>query len=177
MHPSLSRLASMKHSSPSSLAICRRGSPDKYVYFRHYKELEEHFRDDHHLCPHHSCMEKKFVVFTSEHELKRHFASEHGDELKMSRAQRREAYTVPMNLQYRSRDDTDAQQMADAAAASALHERVGFVMGGGQGVTGRHGPRGGGGGGSSGFGGIGGGASAMHHSRSEPNNMNVNGQV
>lgn len=40
-------------------------------------------------------------MFTSEHELKRHFATEHGDELKMSRAQRREAFTIPINLQYR----------------------------------------------------------------------------
>lgn len=60
----------------------------------------EHFQNDHHLCPHPSCLEKKFVVFNSEHELKRHFAGEHGDELKMSRAQRREALTIPINLQW-----------------------------------------------------------------------------
>ena len=94
-------------------------------------------------------------------ELKRHFASEHGDELKMSRAQRREAFAVPVNLQYRGRDDADAQQTADVAAAVALHERATTVIGGGQGFTARMGPR----------------AVAMHHSRSEPNNLNSAVQV
>jgi len=42
------------------------------------------------------------VVFPTEHELKRHVANEHGDELKMSRAQRREAMSIPVNLHYRS---------------------------------------------------------------------------
>ncbi len=61
----------------------------------------EHFTNAHHPCPHPSCREKKFVVFAQEHELKRHFANEHGDELKMSRAQRREALAIPINVQYR----------------------------------------------------------------------------
>lgn len=37
-------------------------------------------------------------------ELKRHIALEHGDELKLTRAQRREAMTIPLQFQYR--DDT-----------------------------------------------------------------------
>ncbi|GAX74773.1 hypothetical protein CEUSTIGMA_g2220.t1 [Chlamydomonas eustigma] len=117
--------------------LCRRSSPDKYVYYRHYKELEDHFRDDHHLCPHPNCMEKKFVVFQSEQELKRHFAAEHGDELKMSRAQRREALAVPVQLQYRSRDEValQGQAAADAQQLAAIHERAGVVIGGGLGVT------------------------------------------
>ena len=124
--------------------------------------VEDHFRDDHHLCPHQSCMEKKFGVFASELDLKRHFAAEHGGE--MSRAQRREAFSVPVQLQYRGREDTDAQQAADAAAALALHERATVVIGGGQGLTaGRMGQRGG--------------APAMHHSRSEPRDLSSAVQV
>lgn len=41
------------------------------------------------------------MVFGSEAELKRHTAQEHGDELRLSRAQRREALTLPLQFQYR----------------------------------------------------------------------------
>jgi hypothetical protein len=34
----------------------------------------DHFQRDHYLCPHPACLEKKFVVFTSEQELKTHTA-------------------------------------------------------------------------------------------------------
>ena len=123
---------------------------------------EDHFRDDHHLCPHQNCLEKKFVVFTSEIDLKRHFASEHGGD--MSRAQRREAFSVPVQIQYRGRDEADAQQVADAAAAMALHERATVVIGGGQGLmAGRMGQRSG--------------SLGMHHSRSEPRDLNSAVQV
>ncbi len=61
--------------------------------------IAEHFRDDHHMCPHPACLEKKFVVFAPEAELKRHIATEHGDEMNMSRAQRRQALTIPIDLQ------------------------------------------------------------------------------
>lgn len=109
-------------------------------------------------------MDKKFVVFLSEQELKRHFVSDHGDELKMTRAQRREAFSMQVQLQYRGRDDSDAQQSADAAAAAALHERATVVIGGGQGLTvGRMGQRGG--------------ALGMHHSRSEPSILSTAIQV
>jgi hypothetical protein len=37
----------------------------------------------------------------SDVELKRHIALEHGDELKLTRAQRREAMTIPLQFQYR----------------------------------------------------------------------------
>jgi len=133
--------------------LCRRDHPGQYVYYRHYKELEEHFQNDHHLCPHPTCLDKKFVVFASEHELKRHFAGEHGDELKMSRAQRREALTIPINLQYGAGGSTGAD-MYDAGPSLAGLARPGVVIGGGHGVSSRHG-RGGAA------------ASAMRHSRSE----------
>lgn len=53
-----------------------------------------HFQSDHHPCPHPSCLERKFVVFAEEQDLKRHFATEHGSEMNMSRAQRRQVGSV-----------------------------------------------------------------------------------
>ncbi|GFH23518.1 uncharacterized protein HaLaN_21141, partial [Haematococcus lacustris] len=117
--------------------LCRRLQPGTYVYYRHYRELEDHFRKDHHLCPHPGCLDKKFVVFASEQDLKRHMAGEHGDELKMSKAQRREANALPIPLQFR--------------------EGQGVVIGGGDNVSSRHGRR-------QGPGGL---TGLMRHSRSE----------
>jgi hypothetical protein len=147
--------------------ICRRTQADKYVYYRHYQELEEHFRRDHHLCHHPGCLEKKFVVFKDESELKRHTAQEHGDELKLTKAQRREAFTLPVNLQF-NRDprggsgtssgaaagsNTEAAAAAELAAAMA---RPGVIMGGGAGFNSRNQPQ------------RPPQASSMHYSRSEP---------
>ena len=56
----------------------------------------EHFRHEHYLCGHDSCLEKKFVVFQSEQELKQHTAREHAGG--MSRAERRQALTIPIDI-------------------------------------------------------------------------------
>ncbi|KXZ52810.1 hypothetical protein GPECTOR_8g196 [Gonium pectorale] len=116
--------------------LCRRAAPDKYVYYRHYK--------------------RKFVVFSSDYELKAHFASEHGDEMKMTGAQRRQALTIPLQLQYRSRDDEETEP-----GPSARLERAAVVIGGGHNIGSRA-ARGRRGAGSAASG------SGMHHSRSEP---------
>ena len=57
----------------------------------------EHFQQEHYACGHASCLESKFVVFASEQELRQHQAKEHGGN--MSRAERRQALNVPVNLQ------------------------------------------------------------------------------
>lgn len=57
----------------------------------------EHFRHEHYLCEDHGCLEKKFVVFPSEQEIKQHAAREHGGN--MSRAEKRQALTIPINFQ------------------------------------------------------------------------------
>lgn len=80
----------------------------------------DHFTKAHHPCPHPNCLERKFVVFDTEYELKAHFAAEHGDEVKMSAAQRRQAMTIPLNLQYRSHDDEETEP-----GPSARLERAG----------------------------------------------------
>jgi E3 ubiquitin-protein ligase ZNF598 len=46
-------------------------------YFVDYNSLEQHFRKDHFLCPDRECMEKKFVVFDSEMDLKAHQIEAH----------------------------------------------------------------------------------------------------
>lgn len=53
-----------------------------------------HFQSAHHPCPHPSCLERKFVVFAEEQDLRRHFATEHGNEANMSRAQRRQVWLL-----------------------------------------------------------------------------------
>ncbi|KAF8068299.1 GLG1 [Scenedesmus sp. PABB004] len=126
--------------------LCRKANPNKYVYFKDYAELEEHFTGQHHPCPHPACLERKFVVFAEEAELKRHFAAEHGSDANMSRAQRRQAMSINIQLNY--------NREAEAAAA-AHHTRPGVVIGGGSNL-----PRRGGGGGRDGGGG-------MRHSRSD----------
>ncbi|KIZ00810.1 LIM domain and RING finger protein, partial [Monoraphidium neglectum] len=141
--------------------ICRRAHPGKYVYFRDYAELDAHFLSDHHPCPHPACIERRFVVFQGEAELKRHFAAEHGEEMRMSRAQRREALAVPVNLQFapraaggggggggRGRGRGGRGGEREEPEAQLPPERQGVVIGGGAGLA-----RGGGGG--------------MRHSRSE----------
>ena len=44
----------------------------------------DHFSRDHQLCPHPSCLEKRFMVFGTEAELRRHFATEHGEDMSRS---------------------------------------------------------------------------------------------
>lgn len=75
--------------------LCDREDPRQPHYYRDYNSLEEHFRKDHHLCPDRECLEKKFVVFGSEMDLKAHQLSEHGNSL--SKDVRREARVVDLS--------------------------------------------------------------------------------
>ncbi|KAF2281010.1 uncharacterized protein EI97DRAFT_18025 [Westerdykella ornata] len=53
--------------------ICdRRNEGRQQQYYVDYDALEVHFRKDHFLCPDRECLEKKFVVFDSEIDLKAH---------------------------------------------------------------------------------------------------------
>ncbi|CAI0425017.1 unnamed protein product [Linum tenue] len=69
--------------------ICERQHPGQYEYYRNYDDLEMHFRGDHFLCEDESCLAKKFVVFQSDSEMKRHNTIEHGG--CMSRSKRNAA--------------------------------------------------------------------------------------
>lgn len=58
--------------------ICdRRNQGKQPVYYRNYDDLEVHYRKDHFLCPDKECLEKKFVVFESEIDLKAHQVEAH----------------------------------------------------------------------------------------------------
>jgi hypothetical protein len=66
--------------------ICERNGI-LYQYFRDYRNLERHFRNEHFLCSHPTCLERKFVVFPTAIDLKAHRISAHSDK-KVSRADR-----------------------------------------------------------------------------------------
>jgi len=61
--------------------LCDRQDPRQPHYYRDYNSLEEHFKKDHFLCYDRECLEKKFVVFASDMDLKAHQLAEHGTTL------------------------------------------------------------------------------------------------
>lgn len=58
--------------------VCdRRNEGANPQYYIDYNSLEIHFRKDHFMCPDQECLEKKFVVFDSEMDLKAHQLETH----------------------------------------------------------------------------------------------------
>ncbi|CAG8557376.1 2250_t:CDS:2 [Acaulospora morrowiae] len=51
--------------------ICER-SGIRHQYYIDYVELLQHFKDEHYLCKHKECLEKKFIVFKTDIDLKAH---------------------------------------------------------------------------------------------------------
>lgn len=82
--------------------ICdRRSGGSRPQYFVDYNALELHFRNDHFLCSEKDCLEKKFVVFESEMDLKAHQLTTHPNSL--SKDARKDARRVDMSgFDYRS---------------------------------------------------------------------------
>lgn len=65
--------------------ICDRRNPGAQpTYFLNYNTLEEHFRSSHHVCLDAECLEKKFVVFPTEMDLKAHQLEVHPNGLSKS---------------------------------------------------------------------------------------------
>ncbi|KAJ3272607.1 hypothetical protein HK104_004429, partial [Borealophlyctis nickersoniae] len=58
--------------------LCQRNGI-RNQYYQNYAELENHFRNDHYLCRHPQCLEKKFVVFATDIDFKAHEMEEHRD--------------------------------------------------------------------------------------------------
>ncbi|CAN6466645.1 unnamed protein product [Victoria cruziana] len=85
--------------------ICQRMHPGQYDYYKNYDDLEMHFRREHFLCEDEACLEKKFVVFVSESEMKRHNALEHGG--RMSRSKRNAVLQIPTSFRYRRSNEHD----------------------------------------------------------------------
>ncbi|KAL2360674.1 hypothetical protein RJZ56_006471 [Blastomyces dermatitidis] len=76
--------------------ICdRRNGNRQQQYFINYNSLEEHFNKDHFLCLDKECLEKKFVVFESQMDLKAHQLECHPAGL--SKDARRDARTVDLS--------------------------------------------------------------------------------
>ncbi|XP_021832514.1 E3 ubiquitin-protein ligase ZNF598 [Prunus avium] len=85
--------------------ICQRQHPGQYEYYKNYDDLEMHFRHGHFLCEDESCLAKKFVVFQSEAEMKRHNTIEHGGRL--SRSKRNAALQIPTSFRYQRTSEQD----------------------------------------------------------------------
>ncbi|OCK82466.1 hypothetical protein K432DRAFT_293170 [Lepidopterella palustris CBS 459.81] len=87
--------------------ICDRQSQgQKQQYYVDYNSLEIHFRKDHFLCPDQECLNKKFVVFDSELDLKAHQLESHPHGL--SKDARRDARRVDMSgFQFRAPHEPD----------------------------------------------------------------------
>jgi hypothetical protein len=70
------------------------------------------------MCTSQTCLDKKFVVFASEQELKTHLAREHGGDL--TKAERKQALSVPVGFHY---DRPGASFGSDGFQAARRHER------------------------------------------------------
>lgn len=79
--------------------ICQRQHPGQYEYYKNYDDLEIHFRQAHFLCEDEACLEKKFVVYATESEMKRHNVMKHGG--RMSRCKRLTSLQIPISFHYR----------------------------------------------------------------------------
>ncbi|KAG8835738.1 Small subunit processome complex component [Serendipita sp. 399] len=53
----------------------------RYQYFQDYTNLERHFEEAHHRCPHPECLAQKFIVFETLLDLKAHVVEQHGETL------------------------------------------------------------------------------------------------
>lgn len=88
--------------------ICQRQHPGQYEYFKDYDDLEIHFRQEHFLCEDEACLAKKFIVFQSDGEMKRHNTLEHGG--RMSRSKRNAALQIPTSFRYHRGNEQDRRR-------------------------------------------------------------------
>jgi hypothetical protein len=108
----------------------RRDGGRKPQYYVDYNALEVHFRKDHFVCPDQECLEKKFVVFDSDMDLKAHQLEAHPNGL--TKDARRDARRVDI-----SGFDYRAPHQQDRPQRNANRERRGGREGGGGGGRGR----------------------------------------
>lgn len=74
------------------------------TYYSNYSRLFYHFEKKHFVCREQECLDKKFIVFSSNLDLRIHLLNEHGGK-NMSAQERRKLSTLHMNFQY-SRDSS-----------------------------------------------------------------------
>ncbi|KAG2171561.1 hypothetical protein INT43_008287, partial [Umbelopsis isabellina] len=80
--------------------ICvRRGK--RHEYYANYDQLAEHFNRDHYMCQWRDCLDKKFIVFESDIDLKAHEVEVHGSSGgRVQRARQMEARKVDVTFEY-----------------------------------------------------------------------------
>ncbi|KAJ1920168.1 hypothetical protein H4219_001541 [Mycoemilia scoparia] len=61
--------------------ICIRNGTGQQVYFKNYIKLMAHFTEEHYVCKHPECLEKKFIAFATEMDLKAHMIEEHSSQI------------------------------------------------------------------------------------------------
>ncbi|KAL1843450.1 hypothetical protein VTJ49DRAFT_1560 [Mycothermus thermophilus] len=99
--------------------ICDRRDSRQPHYYLDYNALEQHFKAEHFMCDDRECLEKKFVVFETELDLKAHRLSEHPGVY----AKGRDARTVDLsNFDLRMRYE---QERRGPAATSGRERRRG----------------------------------------------------
>ncbi|KFZ14638.1 hypothetical protein V502_05979 [Pseudogymnoascus sp. VKM F-4520 (FW-2644)] len=75
--------------------LCDRADSRNPHYYVNYESLEAHFKKDHYMCMERECQEKKFIVFSSEMDLKAHQLEDHANTL--SKDVRRDARVVDLS--------------------------------------------------------------------------------
>ncbi|KAF8534030.1 hypothetical protein BDD12DRAFT_448342 [Trichophaea hybrida] len=107
--------------------ICdRRSSGNSPQYYVNYDALEAHFKESHFICPDAECLEKKFVVFENEVDLKAHRLEQHSNGL--DRGARRDARRI------------DISHFEDAHSHQQTHDGRRRGRGGGNAIRGRQAP-------------------------------------
>ncbi|SCV67234.1 BQ2448_5880 [Microbotryum intermedium] len=76
----------------------------RHQYHLNYSQLEAHYKAAHFLCPHPTCLEKKFIVFETELDLQAHAVQEHGAALAGDQRSRRDARRIETNFTYEASD-------------------------------------------------------------------------
>lgn len=77
-----------------------------------FDSITDHFKQEHYPCEHPECIERRFVVFPSEQQLKMHTAREHGQSL--TRAEKKQALTLPIAFNVRNTNIDNPQNRYDA---------------------------------------------------------------
>lgn len=88
--------------------------------FKDYPALEKHFVSDHYPCPDPTCIEKKFVVFGSELDLRGHQVEEHGAHL--TNKERRDVSRLEVNWN----PPIESAQPAQTRSATGSGRRAAF---------------------------------------------------
>ncbi|GAB7353308.1 hypothetical protein MBLNU459_g3806t1 [Dothideomycetes sp. NU459] len=112
--------------------ICdRRNGGRQPQYYLDYNALEVHFRKDHFVCPDQECLDKKFVVFDSEMDLKAHQLEAHPNGL--TKDAKRDARRVDISgFDYRTPHQQDRPQRRERGERGERGEREGRGRGRGR---------------------------------------------